>query len=90
MTDIEEAAAPPPCEWPAPEAILAAPAVSTPDRVTVSPPRESPTRAESELLPVGELILANRSGTNDWAEGSVVTVHADGFYDIQYRTVREP
>ena len=91
MTDIEEAAAPPPCEWPAPEAILAAPAVSTPDRVTVSPPRESPTRAESELLPVGELVLADRSGTgDDWAEGSVACVHADGFYDIQYRTVRAP
>ena len=85
MTDIEEAVAPPPCEWP-----VAAPTVSTPDRATVSPPRESPTRAESELLPVGELILADRSGTNDWAEGSVVTVHADGFYDIQYRTVRTP
>ncbi len=57
----------------------------------MSPPRESPTRAESELLPVGELVLADRSGTgDDWAEGSVVCVHADGFYDIQYRTVRTP
>ena len=83
MTDIEEAVAPPPCEWPATGA-----AVSTPDRATVSPPRESP---ESELLPVGELILADRSGTgDDWVEGSVVCVHADGFYDIQYRTVRTP
>ena len=82
MTDIEEAVAPPPCEWPVTGA-----AVSTPDRATVSPPRESP---ESELLPVGELILADRSGTGDWAEGSVATVHADGFYDIQYRTVRTP
>ena len=82
MTDIEEAVAPPPCEWPVTGA-----AVSTPDRATVSPPRESP---ESELLPVGELVLADRSGTNDWAEGSVATVHADGFYDIQYRTVRTP
>ena len=86
MTDIEEAVAPPPCEWPATGA-----AVSTPDRATVSPPRESPTRAESELLPVGELVLADRSGTgDDWTEGSVVCVHADGFYDIQYRTVRTP
>ena len=63
MTDIEEAVAPPPCEWPVTGA-----AVSTPDRATVSPPRESPTRAESELLPVGELVLADRSGTgDDWA-----------------------
>ena len=85
MTDIEEAVAPPPCEWPVTGA-----AVSTPDRATVSPPRESPTRAESEILPVGELVVADRSGTGDWAEGSVATVHADGFYDIQYRTVRTP
>ena len=86
MTDIEEAVAPPPCEWPVTGA-----AVSTPDRATVSPPRESPSRAESELLPVGELVLANRSGTgDDWTEGTVVCVHADGFYDIQYRTVRTP
>ena len=27
---------------------------------------------------------------DDWAEGSVVCVHADGFYDIKYRTVRTP
>ena len=80
------ASRPPPCEWPVTGA-----AVSTPDRATVSPPRESPTGAESELLPVGELVLADRSGTgDDWAEGSVVCVYADGFYDIQYRTVRTP